>query len=391
MDKIRDRLWTKAGKKGIPLTVAFELLPVCNLSCKMCYVRKSMAEVQKAGGLISGDRWLEIAKEAADCGLLFPLITGGEPFLHPDFRKIMSGMLDMGMQISINSNGTMIDRETAEWLSTHRPIRINITLYGGSPATYERLCGSADAFDRVKDAVKWLKMYEIPIKFNTSITPDNVADLEEIIAYAKSQECPLQVADYMFPPVRRNADMVGKNERLTPDEAGRVRVRADQLIHGDNFIRAQARFFGRFVPLEQAYDRLTLPDEGIAISCRAGRCSAWIDWQGNLYNCGMSATVKTPLRGRKFAEVWQETVEHTKAFRFSPECLRCANYPLCSPCVAMVSSECGDYGGRPEYICKMNEAIAKYYQAYAEKLPPLADHADLPAMPDERSCDVNDL
>lgn len=390
MDKIRDRLWVKAGKNGIPLTIAFELLPVCNLSCKMCYVRKSMAEVNAEGGLMSGDRWLSLAKEAADSGLLFPLITGGEPFLHPDFRKIMSGMLDMGMQVSINSNGTMIDRETAEWLSTHRPIRINITLYGASAETYERLCGRADAFERVQNAVKWLKMYEIPIKFNTSITPDNVGDLEAIIAYAKSQECPLQVADYMFPPVRRNADMVGKNDRLTPDEAARVHVQSDLLIYGADFIRSQAKQYSRFLPVEQALDKLDPPAEGAEMSCRAGRCSAWIDWQGNLYNCGMRATVKRCIGERRFADVWQEVLEETRSFRYTSACERCANRAFCTPCVAMLASECGDYSGRPEYVCQMNEATARYYREYAERLPP-SDESDSQPLSVERSCDVNDL
>ena len=74
---ISRRLWAKAGAERIPLTGAFELLPICNFACKMCYVRKSRAEVEKAGGLMDGKRWLEIAEDAAKCGLLFPLLTGG--------------------------------------------------------------------------------------------------------------------------------------------------------------------------------------------------------------------------------------------------------------------------------------------------------------------------
>lgn len=391
MDKIRDRLWEKAGKNGIPLTVTFELLPVCNLSCKMCYVRKSMAEVNEAGGLIGGDRWLEIAKEAADQGLLFPLLTGGEPFLHPDFRKIMSGMLDMGMQVSINSNGTMIDRETAQWLSEHRPIRINLTLYGASAESYERLCGRKDAFDRVRNAVKWLKMYDIPVKFNASITPENIGDLDAIIAYAKEQECPLQIASYMFPPLRRIADSVGKNERLTPEEAAYVKVESDYQMFGPDFVRAKAYRFGGFLPAREALDRIAPSEEGIGMSCRAGRCSAWIDWQGNLFNCGMLATVKVPMRTGSFVEAWQKLLEETRSFRYSPACERCANRVLCHPCVAMTASECGEYNGRPEYICRMNEATAKYYREYAQKLPPLEASAEISALSDERSCDVNDL
>lgn len=34
----------------------------------------------------------------------------------------------------------------------------------------------------------------------------------------------------------------------------------------------------------------------------------------------------------------------------------------------MIYNECGDYHGRPEYLCKMNEAAAEYYKMYAEKI-----------------------
>ena len=46
---ISRRLWAKAGAERIPLTGAFELLPICNFACKMCYVRKSRAEQENAG------------------------------------------------------------------------------------------------------------------------------------------------------------------------------------------------------------------------------------------------------------------------------------------------------------------------------------------------------
>ena len=169
MNESTKRLWYKAGKNKIPFSIAFELLPVCNLSCKMCYVRKSMDYVKKNGGLIRAKEWISYAKEAADLGMLFPLLTGGEPLLHPDFKEIFIAMQKMGMQISINSNATLIDKEMAKWFSEHCPTRINITLYGASPETYKLLCGSADAYYKVREAIKWLKYYHIPIKFNTSM------------------------------------------------------------------------------------------------------------------------------------------------------------------------------------------------------------------------------
>lgn len=385
MESIRDYLWEKAGKEGIPLTAAFELLPICNLSCKMCYVRKSMAQVQELGGLKDGKWWLGMAKAAEKHGLLFPLLTGGEPFLHPDFQEIFEGMQAMGMQVSINSNGTMIDKKMAAWLGEHVPIRINITLYGASEETYEKLCGYGEAYRKVRNAVQWLKEYNVPVKFNTSITSYNVQDLEKMIHYAKSVGSPIQVATYMFPPIRRDASMVGKNDRLLPEEAGLARVKADFLQNEPQWFRGMAQRFSHFVPLKNcAFD--TNKDIKMQMSCRAGHSSLWLDWQGNMINCGMYGSVKLPTEGREFGDVWKELREMTHNVRYAPVCAGCPNRVLCHPCIAMVSNECGNTDGRPEYICRMNEAAAKYYQEYVQYLPKTSENEEFISFAENQNC-----
>lgn len=363
MPSIKDRLIEKAARAQLPIMSAFELLPVCNLNCKMCYVRKSMEDVRKEGGLKSASWWLNLAKDAADCGLLYPLLTGGEPFLHPGFEEILEGMQKMGLQVSINSNGTMIDEERAKFLHKNCPTRINITLYGASEDTYQRLCGDGNAFGKVRKAVEFLKEYKIPVKFNASITPDNVQDIEQMISYAKEQKSPIQVATYMFPPIRRDSTMIGKNARLSPEDAALARVTADYLQTNPEWFIAQATRFQNFIPLEQnPWKQGKAADRGMR--CRAGLCSLWVDWQGNFMNCGMYGSAKTSLEGKTFRQAWDEIVQQTANVRHAPDCLSCPNEPLCHPCIAMIQNECGAHTGRPEYMCQMNQAAAKYYKQF---------------------------
>ena len=366
MNSIRDRILEKASRGRIPVVSAFELLPVCNLNCKMCYVRKSMAEVRQAGGLKDGKWWLDLARDAAQCGLLYPLLTGGEPLLHPDFKEIYLGLLDLGMQVSINSNGTLIDREWAEFFGNHHPTRINITLYGASEESYRNLCGDGSAYRKVREAVLLLKEYGVHIKFNASITPQNVHDVEALISYAKEQNVPIQVATYMFPPLRRDENMVGQNDRLPPEEAALARVRADYLQGDPEWFLAQAARYSRFVPLEERpWEQGSTYEKGMR--CRAGLCSVWVDWQGNLLNCGMYSSVNISPEGKTFAQAWEEVADGTAAVRYGPDCLGCPNEHLCHPCIAMIQNECGSHHGRPEYMCQMNQALAHYYEAFVRE------------------------
>lgn len=103
-------LFHKASGQLLPLSGTFELSPVCNFSCRMCYVRKTPQEVAAhPRAMLTLERWLELARQAREQGMLYLLLTGGEPFLWPDFWPLYEQLIDMGFLISINTNGSLID------------------------------------------------------------------------------------------------------------------------------------------------------------------------------------------------------------------------------------------------------------------------------------------
>ena len=236
--QITEFLHSKASRLGIPLSGTFELTPCCNMACKMCYVRMTRSEQEAIRPLRSAAEWIELGRQAKEQGMLYLLLTGGEPFLRPDFREILQGLHRQGLIISINSNGTLIDEETVAWLKQSPPTRINITLYGGSDATYDRLCGNPRGFTQVTRAIELLQEAGISIKLNCSLTPHNAEDLEAIFAFAREHHLLVQATSYMFPPVRRDAGMVGMNERFTPEEAAYQAARIVCQLNGeDAFLR----------------------------------------------------------------------------------------------------------------------------------------------------------
>lgn len=88
--RLSSYLHAKACRAGTPLAGNFELTPRCNFNCKMCYVHLSEAEQKRRGAELSADEWLSIAETARSEGMLFLLLTGGEPLIRPDFRYILS-------------------------------------------------------------------------------------------------------------------------------------------------------------------------------------------------------------------------------------------------------------------------------------------------------------
>ena len=122
--RIKNELTLWAKLKHFPLKVTFELTPLCNFRCPMCYVHLDAAGMAKQGKLMSAEKWLEIGRQSRDMGALFVTLTGGEPFLHPEFWTIYNGLTEMGLLVLIFSNGYLIDEEVVEKLKANPPHNI---------------------------------------------------------------------------------------------------------------------------------------------------------------------------------------------------------------------------------------------------------------------------
>lgn len=357
-------LYRKATAAGVPLSGTFELTPVCNMDCKMCYVRLSRQAQQSIAPLANADQWMHLAQEAKNAGMLYLLLTGGEPFLHPQIRQLLERLHKMGFLISINSNGTLIDATVVQWLKLCPPVRINISLYGASNETYARLCNNPKGFAQVTNAIRLLKEAGISVKLNCSLTPHNAGDLPEMVAFAKQNDLILQVATYMFPPVRKDETMIGKNDRFCPEDAAYYMAYADYLTLGpERFLKQTALDPVSDHPEEQC------AQQGDGIRCRAGRCSFWVTWQGDLTPCGMFPTEGSPnVFETPFQAAWEQIKKDTAAIRLPTKCADCNVKSTCHACAAMVVTESGCFDKVPQYRCDMIHAYKTQWDRVKEEM-----------------------
>lgn len=361
---VTEYLYRKASLMGAPLSGTFELTPVCNMDCRMCYVRMSRQQQEAIAPLKSAEHWLALGREAKNAGMLYLLVTGGEPFLHPQFPEILEGLHKMGLLVTVNSNGTMIDENAVAWLKTCPPVRINISLYGASNETYARLCGNPKGFDQVMRAIRLLTEARIPVKLNCSLTPHNVADLPAMAKFAEENKLTMQVASYMFPPVRKDEAMAGKNDRLSPEEAAYYMAYADYLTLGKEKFLAK----GGNVPLPPDPEE-ACAEVGDGVRCRAGKCSFWITWQGDMTPCGMFPCKGSPnVFETSFSDAWEAVKSYVAGIRLPGKCADCSARDTCRACGAMVIAESGRFDRVPQYRCDMMKAYPVQYKRVKEEI-----------------------
>ena len=332
-------LHDKGAREGIPVSGTFELTQRCNFNCEMCYVHDCK---QKADPL-SAENWLDLAQQAKDAGTVFLLLTGGEPLLREDFEQIYRALAKMGFLISINTNGSLLDRYK-KLFDELPPTRINVSLYGADNSAYKKLCGN-EAFDRVLNSVKKMKELGISMRFNTIFTPQNISEHKKITDISKELLIPLKPSTYTYPSIRLDGE--NKDSRFSPEEA------AEHIFAIDEY-RFEKAFF-----TERAAKLTLLPKgpEENKVRCRAGRASYWITADGTMLPCGMMPSPSSKPLEIGLEKAWQNIRAATEQIRLPEECLTCKYAGICNVCAAMCKAETGDFSKMPHYICRMTKQL----------------------------------
>ena len=343
------------GRKfGLPVSGTFELTARCNFNCPMCYVHLSQDDVNARGKELTAEQWIELGRQAKEAGTMFILLTGGEPFVRKDFFQIYRALKQMGMLISINTNGSMLKGEILQNLLQDPPHRINISLYGGCNETYKNMCG-LNAFDLVTENIRALKLAGVDVRINLSITPYNRQDVDKIYAFAQSLNINVKASSYMYPAIRVNGE-VGCNNRLSADEAAVCAVDWDQLrMSPEQFNDYAAAIKNRTAKLESECSADL--DEGV--TCRAGSTSYWMTWDGKMLPCGMMPEPSVRPLEIGFAAAWEQIRKATAEIRMPKACTACPNRKMCAVCAAICVTETGGFEKKPEYICRMTEEIIR--------------------------------
>lgn len=337
----------QAKRTRTPANGSIELLPLCNMNCDMCYVRLSREEMERQGRLRTADEWLEIGRQMKEAGVLFLLLTGGEPFLYPDFRKLYLGLREMGMILTINTNGTLIDEDLAEFFGKYKPRRVNITLYGTDEETYADLCHYPGGFEKTLQGIRLLRENGVDVKVGGSLARANRDDLDKLLDIGEELDIPVRVDTYMMPATRERDLPYNLQARLDPEEAAQARIHALKREMGPELFPAYVR-----QSVETAEHPEPAEERPGHMACMAGQCSFTINWQGKMRPCVVMSEPEVSVFETGFEAAWKYITEETGKILLNAKCSTCRVRHLCRTCAASALLETGSYAGVPDYMCR---------------------------------------
>lgn len=344
--ELSESLITAAVLKRVPVLGHFELTARCNLKCKMCYVCRCVNDKDALERECSAKEWITFAKEARDAGMLYLLLTGGEVFLRHDFKEIYEEISNMGFITKINTNATMITPEIAQWLGQIPPSMVSVTLYGGSPETYEKVCGDASGYERTIRGIELLLSEGIKVEIKTTIVHGNVDDFPKIKELTEKYDVNLGIISYISPR-REGQTTCPEAERLSPEEL----IRFDMKVDYDS--RKKIRENSDDSSHEKMEVNNLISDHPFRCTC--GKSNFWVTWDGRMVPCAILDDPSVPITKSHFMDTWKEFQDLCSRVPVCLECQSCAQKDKCMTCPARLKNETGCFDMPAPYLCELVE------------------------------------
>lgn len=368
-------LWDKLKEKQMPLSFDLEVTARCNNNCRHCYICLPPDDNQAKMKELSLEEIRGLAGEAVSMGALWCMISGGEPLIRDDFSEIYLSLKRKGLLVSLFTNATLIDEEHIELFKRYPPRDIEVSVYGVTKETYERVTGKPGSYKSFMHGLNLLLDNGIKVRLKTMALRSNFHELPQI-----AQFCRERTKDYFrFDPLlhlrldrnpSRNEKII--SERLTPPE----------------IVALEKSDLERFHALQKGCDKLINPEFcktncNHLFHCGTGFGGFVLGYDGNFRLCSSLTHPECvyDLRNGNLADAWYNFVPKVREMRsankkFLEACHVCPIINLCLWCPAHAYLEEGVMDAYVSYFCEVANARAESLRNSVQDVPVLS--LDLP-------------
>jgi radical SAM protein with 4Fe4S-binding SPASM domain len=323
----------------VPINATIEVSHRCPLNCAHCYNNLPMGDAAARSREMSTEDHYRLLDELAEMGCLWLLYSGGEIFARRDFLDIYTYAKKKGLIVSLFTNGTMITEAIADYLVEWRPFAIEITLYGATRETYEKLTRIPGSYDRCMRGVRILLERKLPLALKTVGVTINKHEVAAMRKIAEDLGVEFKFDAMLNPRIDCSASPLAV--RLAPHDV--VELDLESPLKVSEWRRMA---IDHAPPPAVEGEPLELYD------CGGGVNSFAIDPYGDLSICVLSHVDRYNVCRGSFREGWEFLANvHRKPVTRPTKCTSCALRSLCGMCAANGELENGDPEAPVDWLC----------------------------------------
>lgn len=335
------------GGRRFPFSGTFELTERCNLACVHCYINRPAGSQAQAREMTTA-QIAAILDQVADAGCLHLVLTGGELFLRPDALDIYRHAKQRGLLVSLFTNGTLLTPRLADLLAEYPPWGIEISLYGHTQETYERVTRVAGSYRRCLRGIDLALDRRLDLSLKAVVLSANCHELPAMKAFAAQLGLKLRYDAAIWP--RLDGGQGPLAWRMSVAEVAALDL--DDPDRRQEWAEAYNRFGGALVRAESVY------------GCGAGFHAFHVNCEGKLSMCMMARRPAYDLLQGSFQEGWEMflgPLVREKRQR-DTACRTCTVGVLCTQCAGWSQAVYGDNETPVGFICELGRLRAAEIQ-----------------------------
>jgi radical SAM protein with 4Fe4S-binding SPASM domain len=351
LERVRSTDLTRDYKRRIvsertPVSASIELTYRCNLHCGHCYCPPGERSAELSTAEVKA-----VFDELASLGTLFLLITGGDPLLRKDFPELYRHAKELGLLVTVFTNGTLIDERIAALWRELPPYLVEISLYGLTREVYEKVVAVPGSYERCLEGIGRVLADGHPLALKCPVTRDNAHEIPGIAQLAKDLG-----VDFRYDPVIL-ATMEGKTHTHA------FRLAAEEVVAFEARDPEKDRAYRRW----HADESKPAPTSEALFSCGAGKNSLHVDPYGNVQVCLMVKNFRHSLRERPLGAIYREEFPRILSIRreTSSKCGSCASRSTCNNCPGMALWETQRSDAHVDFLCALTAVRERTYPGAA--------------------------
>ncbi|MCX6355874.1 MAG: radical SAM protein [Candidatus Aureabacteria bacterium] len=336
----------KSPQTAFPYYVDWAITHKCNLRCVHC---RGMKDSE-----LSTDRAVSLLMEIKGLKPGWLIIEGGEPLMRQDFFSLLRYAHELGLNIFIISNGTLLTKSAIGWFAS-MGIRIMVSIDSPDPATFERvrrgaelstvtkaasLCAGAGILDAINFTLSRYNLTQIPELFllarKIGARRINILGLKPCERYTDQLLSPLEYRQAIEESVRASAET------------------GVRFFFDEPFFTVSVREWGVPYSPDPGGSSITIYD---APGCILGKY-LFITPDGDVWPCSFAPLVMGNLNGESLTRVWEKMLRSTRLRRLMDHrarngyCKNCAHVAECGGCRARAFRLTKDWHG-PDSACPL--------------------------------------
>jgi radical SAM protein with 4Fe4S-binding SPASM domain len=315
------------GEKLSNYIINLEITNRCNLNCFFC-----RAEANKhLDNELSKVDIFQLFHDLKKMKTRHVSLTGGEPLIREDVLEIIETAKDMGFELSLSTNGTLLKSVPIELLKVFNPIRISLD--APYPEIHDKIRGKKGVFERTVEGIRYLVENCIYPVLRFTISKENADYLEDFLKLSANLGVKKVKVNRIIPIYGCKID---PKYILTPYEY------RDLLI----FTKEKAMEYGIEVSSEdpiafQIFKKELLEGKKFG-GCGAGIIHIHINSRGEVFPCPYLPIKLGSIREERIYDI---LIKH-KVWKFfmnirlnvTGKCEQCKNKKICGGCRAAAFS-----------------------------------------------------